>query len=192
VQNTVYRESGDPDSGTVQAGFLGVSPTLEVVRQSPAEVAAFVGDFTVRTAQAVVSIPQKMVGVWQAAFGGEERDPEGPVGIVGVGRIGGEVAALDESATVRIGTFLLILASLNMALAVFNLIPLLPLDGGHAAGAVWEGIKRGYARVRGLPEPAPVDVARALPLAYGVATVLVAMSVLLLYADIVNPISLDN
>ena len=76
-----------------------------------------------------------------------------------------------------------------MALFVFNLIPLLPLDGGHVAGAIWEGMK-GWARMLGRPDPGYVDVAKGLPVAYGMALVLITMSVLLIYADIVKPVSL--
>jgi Zn-dependent protease len=79
-----------------------------------------------------------------------------------------------------------------MALFLFNLIPLLPLDGGHVAGALYEGARRQIARIRGRPDPGPVDVARMLPVAYTVAVALIAMSVLLIYADIVNPIRLTE
>jgi membrane-associated protease RseP (regulator of RpoE activity) len=190
VQNERPSVPGDPDSPLVEVGFLGVSPTPVVERQGPLAVATFIGNFTYRSVQAVVSIPEKMVDVWNAAFHGEERGLDSPVGIVGAGRIGGEIASADSSVSARTADFLLLLASFNMAIAIFNLIPLLPLDGGHAAGAIWEGIKRGWARVWHRPEPRPVDVARALPLAYGVASVLIVMSVLLLYADIVNPVRL--
>jgi membrane-associated protease RseP (regulator of RpoE activity) len=173
-------------------GFLGVAPTQELVPQDLGGAVAWLGDFTVTTAHAVISIPERMVGVWDAAFGGGEREADGPIGIVGAGRIGGEIATLDVGVADRVASFVLLLASFNMAIALFNLIPLLPLDGGHAAGAVWEGVKRGWARVSGGPTPRPVDVAKALPLAYGVATLLIGMSVLLLYADIVNPVRLPG
>ena len=103
-----------------------------------------------------------MVGVWEAAFGGEERDPEGPIGVVGVSRIGGEIASFDEvPLSWKVADFLNLLASLNMALFLFNLLPLLPLDGGHIAGALYEGGRRQVARIRGRPDPGPVDVATA-------------------------------
>jgi membrane-associated protease RseP (regulator of RpoE activity) len=90
----------------------------------------------------------------------------------------------------KLVTLLMLIASLNIALFVFNLIPLLPLDGGHAAGALWEGLKRHIARLRGRPNPGYVDVAKALPIAYAMSLALIGMSVLLIYADIVNPVKL--
>jgi hypothetical protein len=59
------------------------------------------------------------------------------------------------------------------------------------AGALYEGARRQVARIRGRPDPGPVDVARMLPVAYTVAFCLIGMSVLLIYADVVNPISLN-
>ena len=79
---------------------------------------------------------------------------------------------------------------LNLALFLFNLVPLLPLDGGQVVGAVWEGVKKTWARLRGRPDPGYVDVAKALPIAYAVSTGLIAMTLLLAYADLVTPIKL--
>ena len=181
-----------------RVGFLGITPSTENVRQPVTAVPGLLGDYLARTAGVVLKIPQKMVGVAQAAFGGGQRDPNGPVSIVGVGRFAGEVASAQGDGQVPISLFdrlmglLSLIMSLNLALFVFNLIPLLPLDGGHAAGAIWEGLRRRIARLRNRPDPGPVDVARALPLAYGVASVLIGMSVLLIYADIVRPIRLGG
>jgi membrane-associated protease RseP (regulator of RpoE activity) len=141
----------------------------------------------------VVNVPQKMVGVVQAAFGPGERDPNGPISVVGVGRVGGEIASADlgvEGTMAKIMTLLSLIAALNMALFVFNLIPLLPLDGGHVAGALWEGLKRNGAKIMGKADPGPVDVAKMMPVAYSVALVLITMSAILIYADIVKPVKL--
>jgi len=145
----------------------------------------------------VLRIPQKMAGIAKAAFGGGVRDPNGPMSVVGVGRVAGEVAngqlpGVADSGASKFVILISLIGSLNIALFVFNLIPLLPLDGGHAAGALWEGLKRQVARLRGRPNPGYVDVAKALPVAYAVSIALIGMSVLLIYADLVNPIKIGG
>jgi membrane-associated protease RseP (regulator of RpoE activity) len=180
---------------TERVGFMGFSPTLELVRQPVTAVPGIVGTAVGQTAGVILRIPQKMVGIAQAAFGSGPRDENGPMSVVGVGRVAGEVAdgriaGLAGDGVSKFVTLLMLIASLNLALFVFNLIPLLPLDGGHAAGALWEGLKRRIARLRGRPNPGYVDVAKALPIAYAMSITLIAMSVLLIYADIVNPIKL--
>ncbi|WP_109474725.1 M50 family metallopeptidase [Ornithinimicrobium cavernae] len=175
--------------------YFGASGSIEYAARPVTEAPAFVGGAVLDTARIFLKLPEKLVGVYQAAFGNQERDVESPMSVVGVGRVAGEVTdgslgALTDSVEGKAVMLLSLLASLNIALFVFNLVPLLPLDGGHIAGALWEGVKKAWARVRGLPEPAPVDIAKALPIAYTVALVLVGMTVLLVYADLVNPVRL--
>ncbi|TDD67949.1 RIP metalloprotease [Jiangella aurantiaca] len=191
----IVAERPDPDGpegATIETSFLGIAPTLDHFEQEDVGgTLAWTGGFISNTAEAMSRIPQRMVDVWDAAFGGADRGADTPVSIVGAGRIGGEIASADGlTAAQRVATFVMMLASFNMAIAIFNLVPLLPLDGGHAAGAIWEAIKRAFAKVFRRPEPQPVDVAKALPLAYGVAVVLIGMSALLIYADLVNPVRL--
>ncbi len=178
---------------TERVGFLGATGSVENIPGPITEAPAFVWDGLSQTASVFVRIPQKMVGVVEAAFSSEERDPNGPISVVGVGRIAGEVTeggaggALD-SLGAKAAFLVSLIASLNLALFVFNLIPLLPLDGGHVAGGLWEAIKRGWARLRRKPDPGYVDVAKALPVAYAMSTVLIVMSALLIYADLVDPV----
>jgi len=182
---------------TDRVGFMGFSPSPEIVKQPLTAVPALIGDQVARTAGVVLRIPQKMVGIAKAAFGDGVRDPNGPMSVVGVGRVAGEVAdgqlsGLADSGASKLVVLISLIGSLNLALFVFNLIPLLPLDGGHAAGALWEGLRRQVARLRGRPNPGYVDVAKALPVAYVVSIALVGMSVLLIYADVVNPIKVGG
>jgi membrane-associated protease RseP (regulator of RpoE activity) len=203
TQIVAFDDAGEPildedgSFATVEGGFLGVAPVQDLVPQPITVVPGMVGDAVVGTARVLVRLPQYMVGVADAAFGAGERDREGPISVVGVGRLAGEVAAFEDPSgqvglSDRVAQILAILAGLNVALFVFNLIPLLPLDGGHVAGALLEGVKKTWARLRSLPDPGPVDVAKALPLAYGVAFLLLGLSVVLIYADLVNPVRLTG
>jgi len=174
-----------------QVGFVGIGSTLDTVRQPLTSVPQVVWGNIEGVARVIVSLPQRMVQVSQAAFGDDERDPNGPISVVGVGRIAGEIASIDAiDPSDRVASFLALLASLNIALFVFNLVPLLPLDGGHVAVALIDGVRRRVASIRGQPEPRPMDPQRLMPLTLVVVAVLISMSVLLMYADIVNPISL--
>lgn len=185
---------GDGNVLTEQAGFLGAAGTPQVVRQPISAVPGLIGEQLTQTAGVILAIPQKMVGVAKAAFSDKPRDVNGPISVVGVGRVAGEVTSTAAIANASDKALILVsmLGSLNLALFVFNLVPLLPLDGGHVAGALWEGVKRRGATLLGRPDPGPVDVTKALPLAYAVASLLIVMSALLMYADIVNPIRLPN
>jgi membrane-associated protease RseP (regulator of RpoE activity) len=176
----------------VQVGYLGISPSLVYVPQGPGYVAEQMWSLTKATGDALIHIPEKMVGVFQAAFGGERREPDSPVSVVGASRVAGEFATTDKlDVTGKLVSVLGLLGMVNLFVALFNFIPLLPLDGGHIAGALWEAIRRGVARLRGRPDPGYVDVAKLLPVAYVMAGVLLVMGVLLIYADFVNPIRLN-
>ncbi len=184
------RPATDGD-GTVDVGFVGIGPAVETVRQPITAVPGAVWDQSVAVGQIVLALPVRIYEVVQVTILGQERDPNGPISVVGVGRLAGEIASLDTVPVAdRASSLLGMLGALNIALFVFNLIPLLPLDGGHVAGALVEAVRRGIARLRGRPDPGPVDTARLIPLTLTIVAVLGVSSVLLIVADIVNPISI--
>ncbi|MFI6792636.1 M50 family metallopeptidase [Nonomuraea sp. NPDC050383] len=182
----------DPNKVDKNVGFLGVLPSQVMEKQSFGMVAGYMGELTVRVAGSLLNLPEKMVGVWHAAFSGQERDPEGPVGVVGAGRMGGEILSSDMTTEQKVYNLVSLLAGFNLAIGMFNLIPLLPLDGGHIAGGLWEGLKRAFARITRRPEPAYVDIAKVLPLTYALALVMIVMAGLLVYADLFNPLKLTG
>ncbi|TCO23408.1 membrane-associated protease RseP (regulator of RpoE activity) [Kribbella steppae] len=190
IINQVRDEAGSDK--IVSVGFLGVSPEMKVERQDFGFVVNKMGELTVATVKAIGNFPEKLVGVAKSIVGGD-RDEDSPMSVVGASRVAGEIAS-NQSLTggERIAFLISLLASLNLFLALFNFIPLLPLDGGHMAGAIWEGIRQGFAKLFGRPDPGYVDVAKLLPIAYVAASVIVVMGVLLVIADIVNPIRLFN
>jgi membrane-associated protease RseP (regulator of RpoE activity) len=187
----VYDEYGQETGEIATAGYLGLAPASEWVRESWTSVPAYMWDITSRSVEALISLPVRLYElVTETLLGGEERSLDSPVSVVGVSRIGGDVAAMDQPLRAKAATFIGLLASLNLFLFLFNLIPILPLDGGHVVGAAYEALRRWLARVTGRPDPGPVDVARLLPVAYVVAGILVAMGVVVIWADLVKPISL--
>jgi membrane-associated protease RseP (regulator of RpoE activity) len=191
---TAYRPvmdaEGQATDEVTASGYLGVAPESEYVPQPWTSVPATVWDLSVRSVQAMLTLPVRVYELARDMLTGEERDPESPVSVIGVGRLSGEVAAAEEPVKSKVVILVSLMAGLNLFLFLFNLVPLLPLDGGHVAGAVWEGIRRRVAAWRGLPDPGPVDVSRALPLAYVVGFTLIALSSIVILADVINPISL--
>ena len=182
-------EAGNPVVEYV--GFVGIGSSFVNQRQSVTTVLPAVWDNVVGVVRIIVTLPERLVDVAQAAFGTQERDPNGPLSVVGVGRIAGEIASVDSLAVRdRVSSLIGILASLNVALFVFNLIPLLPLDGGHVAVGLYEGAKRRIYRALGKSDPGPVNASKLIPVTLVVVGILGSMSLLLMYADIVNPIRL--
>lgn len=186
------RPTSQTDETLTQVGFLGVSPTFAgFVVGGPVYVVEQMGVMTKDTVAALGTLPLKVFDVGQAIVGLEDRDPNGPVSIVGGSRFAGETVSEETFPVKEKAVFLLMLiASFNFFIGMFNFIPLLPLDGGHIAGALFEALRRGWARLRGRPDPGYVDVARMLPVAYCVAGVLLAMGIVLIVGDLVVPVRL--
>jgi RIP metalloprotease RseP len=148
--------------------------------------------FLVESVKSLGKLPEKIPALWGATVRGEERDANGLVGVVGVARVSGEAVGSDKLTPMeRLATFVLIVASLNIFVGVFNLLPLLPLDGGHMAVAIADSIRAFFARLRGRPRPAPIDVTVLTPITMVVFVVLATLTLLLLVADVINPVTLN-
>jgi membrane-associated protease RseP (regulator of RpoE activity) len=189
ADGTVLKDASG-NSLTQKVGMLGIGSAYELKQQPLTAVLPVVGTNIAQVTHVILNLPARLVDVAKAAFGTEKRDPNGPVSVVGIGRMAGEVTSINTIPIVDRMSYLVgLLASVNVALLVLNLVPLLPLDGGHVAGALWEGIRRFFAKLLKRKDPGPVDIAKLVPLTLGVVVILGAMSVLLIYADIVKPIA---
>ncbi|WP_406447228.1 site-2 protease family protein [Streptomyces sp. NBC_01613] len=174
----------------VNAGFLGFSAATGIVQQDFGQSLTWMGDRVGDAVDSIASLPAKIPGLWDAAFGDGKRAPDSPMGVVGAARVGGEIFTLDIPASQQLAMFVMLVAGFNLSLFLFNMLPLLPLDGGHIAGALWEALRRNVAKVLRRPDPGPFDVAKLMPVAYVVAGVFVCFTLLVLVADVVNPVKI--
>jgi len=185
------------DVGGEQRYVLGIINEVGTKRfgilKAGKESFSITGSMVVQSVKSLALLPTKIPELWGQTFGGQERDVDGLVGVVGVARVSGEtLASGDQNWSQRIGTFLLIIASLNIFVGVFNLLPILPLDGGHMAVAIADEIRAFIARLRGRPRPPAINVQVLTPITAVVVIILIALTLLLLVADIINPISLNG
>lgn len=177
-------------------GFIGIINKYGLVRENPVSAigssAEATGQLFVGSIMALIGLPQQIPTLIRQTFLGEERSSDGLVGIVGVARATGETASSSNlTMGEKIATFLLIIASLNIFVGIFNLIPILPLDGGHIAVALYEGARRQIYKIRGQSEPGKVDIEKLTPITVIVLVALIFLTALLLIADIFNPINFN-
>ncbi len=191
--NTVI--TGVPDrydpAKRVAAGFFGVEPLVVKERGGPVAVLGDMWTMTKQTAVALVQFPVKVYNTGYNLVTGRPRDIYGPMSIVGASRAAGEIAATDQiDAPAKVASMFTVLGAVNLFVALFNFVPLLPLDGGHIAGALYEAAKRTLARVFRRPDPGHVDTAKMLPVAYAVGGIILISGIVLILADIITPIRL--
>jgi membrane-associated protease RseP (regulator of RpoE activity) len=172
--------------GLATVGAIGIAPSPTEQFGPVAGVGqtfVFTGNLFKATGQAIWNFPEKVPALFQA-LNGQERDPEGPVSVVGASRVGGQAL---EAGSVLV--FVLLFASFNIFIGVFNLFPLLPLDGGHVAILWFEKARSRIARALGRRDPGPVDLNKLVPLTILVIVLFGGISAMAILADIVNPIA---
>ncbi|MFJ4037843.1 M50 family metallopeptidase [Microbacterium sp. NPDC090007] len=184
---TVTDATGAPEYETV--GFAGLRAQEALVPQPLTTSVEATGQYIGTVAQIMAQLPVRIYDAAADTLSGQPRDENSPMSVVGAGRMAGEIAAVDAPILARVQSIIALLAGLNVALFVFNLIPLLPLDGGHVVVALWDGIKRLVARLRGTVAR-PVDATKLVPVTFVVVVLLVGMGGVLFLADIFNPVQL--
>lgn len=174
----------------VEVGAIGMSNQVIDIRETYSFVDAFPatarysGYALNATVQGIAQFPAKIPGVVASIFG-QERDVNGPMSVVGASRVGGEL--VERSLW---SSFFMMLATLNFFLALFNLIPLPPFDGGHIAVIIYEKIRDALRRLMGKEPKGPADYTKLMPITYVLAFLLMAVGALIMIADVVNPIRL--
>lgn len=197
VEVTPYAAEAENEDGTVETvARLGVivyvDPAIPYTAEGAGPIAgigetvSYTGDMFRETFVALGQLPSKIPPLWDAIMG-EERSEDTPVSVVGASRLGGEMVQYDQWAM-----FFMLLVVLNYFIGVFNLLPLLPMDGGHIAIAWYEKFRSWVAAKRGKPDPGRVDYLKLMPLTYAVIVLLGGFMLLTITADIVNPITIFN
>jgi membrane-associated protease RseP (regulator of RpoE activity) len=174
--------------------YLGIGPAVLFQVASPLRAIEYsgttFGQVLAGSAQAVAGLP----GALPKLFAKNRASTSaGQVSsVVGAAEATGAEVASNAGWQYKISFVLLLIASLNIFVGAFNLLPLLPLDGGHIAVIVYERIRAWLARLRGRPDPGLADIAKFLPVSFGLFLVIVFFSLVLVSADIVNPIKLTG
>jgi membrane-associated protease RseP (regulator of RpoE activity) len=189
--HSVLRQLADLNdpSKSVTAGFAGMSSDVTNVRVGPVGTAQDMWKMTTQSVSALATFPQKVFMTGFDMVTGKPRDVSGPLSVVGASVAASEIATTDQlTLGSRIASYFSLLGAVNLFVAILNLVPLLPFDGGHIAGALWEALRRALARLFKRPAYGFFDTARLLPVAYVVGAFLAIAGVILVVADIVSPI----
>ncbi|HVU60425.1 MAG TPA: site-2 protease family protein [Mycobacteriales bacterium] len=194
----VYERDGETRTATLTPaplkvgnkvqGRIGISTELRASHVSVAgafgRTFTLMGNFITSTGKAIGNIPHEVHQV----FTGQQRSGQEAASVVDVARVSGQISSSGAGIGDIVASLLLILAELNLFVGLFNLLPLLPLDGGHIAIIGFEQARTRIYRLVGRRDPGRVDIMKVLPLTYAVVALFVGLSVVLLYAGITNPI----
>jgi membrane-associated protease RseP (regulator of RpoE activity) len=172
--------------------YLGVAPGAVFQTASPFRAVTYAGSsfgqVLVGSAKAVAALPAAL----PKDFGKHRDDSTGGqvTSVVGAAEVTGQLVAANLGWQYKVSFVLLLIASLNIFVGAFNMLPLLPLDGGHVAAIIWERIRAWFAHLRGRPDPGMVDMAKLLPVSFSIFMVVMVFGLILVAADIVNPLNI--
>ena len=174
--------------------YLGVAPAVLFQVASPLGAIEYsgttFGQVMVGSAQAVAALPRALPKLFAKD---RSSTAAGQVSsVVGAAEATGTEVASNAGWQYKVSFVLLLIASLNIFVGAFNLLPLLPLDGGHIAVIIYERIRAWFARLRGRPDPGLANMAKFVPVSFSLFVVLIFFSLALVLADIVNPVSLTG
>ena len=177
-----------------KGAYLGITQAVMFQTVGPASAftsaASQFGQLVTGSVKAVGSIPAAIPELFaknrSSTAGGQVTS------IVGAGEVTGQAFALNVSWQLKLTVVLDIIVSLNIFVGLFNLLPLLPLDGGHLAVVIYERARAWLARLRGKPDPGLVDMRKLLPVSVGVFALLVGFGLILIMADLVNPVHIPQ
>ena len=164
-----------------QVAFLGVaSDSYRYVRQNVFNSVRFGLVDVARTARDSVGglfVVLNPKNIFSNVVADEPDMMTRPTTVVGASQVGGEIGRSDGLKGV-----LILLATVNIFVGIFNLVPLLPLDGGHAAIATYERLRSRRGKVY------RADVGKMIPVATTVVVLLVMLMFAGLYLDITSPL----
>jgi membrane-associated protease RseP (regulator of RpoE activity) len=171
--------------------YFGIAPTTIFERQSPVDAVKYVGTgFSQVVTGSVSALGQLPAAVPHLFAANRSSTAAGNVSsVIGAANATGQAVAANVGWEYKVSFVLLLIAELNIFWGVFNLLPLLPMDGGHIAVVIWERIRAWFARLRRQPDPGLVDYRKLIPLSFSVFAVIVVFALLLVFADIVNPVN---
>jgi membrane-associated protease RseP (regulator of RpoE activity) len=174
--------------------YLGIGPAVVFQVASPLRAIEYsgttFGQVLVGSAQAVGDLPRELPKLFDKNSSNSSGDQV--IGVVGAAEATGTEVASNDGWQYKVSFVLLLIASLNIFVGAFNMLPLLPLDGGHIAVIIYERIRAWFARLRGRPDPGLADMAKLLPVSFSLFLIIVVFSVVLVAANIVNPVNLTG
>ena len=174
--------------------YLGIAPAEVFQVASPLGAIRYAGStfgqVVTGSVGAVASLPSEIPKLFaknRASASGNQA-----ISVVGAAELTGSAVAADVGWQYKVSFVLLLIASLNIFVGLFNLLPLLPLDGGHIAVIIYERIRAWLARLRGRPDPGLADISKFLPVSFALFTLIVCLALVLVAADIVNPLNITG